>query len=274
MKSHSYYEKRQSEGIYFTNQNYNFDAFYNKVGEALSELQKETNLFKCHKIIYTFFSTYSYSIVDPLQRRKIQNELIELSQELYDDKELQKLINYDVNNIDIAIPYSKLFYTYYTKLMSIMASIFEGMDRTYFPGLDRDKSMFGYKNYNSFFTMYIDVKNTMHELLGSYSVDSLKTTLNGMIVFYYAFRQYITNSKRDSIEKQLHYLAECMQSKDLLTLLYKEYKTSDDLKELSLIRKRVYNILLNINAIINDEHSIYKLNPQVQKKVHIDSTGI
>jgi len=268
------YTRRAYQEIYFTNSDVSFEFFYKNLGNILIELISELNLYTINKRIFSFIGNFVHAVDTDEKKDEIQVRWLEISKELESDEELKKLIKYDQQKIDITVPYLRKFYYYFIKQINLLSYFLASLDRTYMPTTDLSKSLFKWKNYLQFFNAYISFKQEVTDNLSSFSLLEFEKSFNSIILFYYAYNQYITLLTKSMIEKSLNDLLFFISNLDFLKLVKKEFKTSRDYEEIQNLKWRINHILLEIYNKINREHSIYNLIPKIQKKVYIDSTNI
>lgn len=260
--------------ITFTNQNSNYEFFYKSMKETMINISNETNLFKCQKILSSFISNFLYGVVEEEYKERIENDLIKINNDIINDYEIQKIIKYDENKINVALEYTQKYYEYYTRLASLFGLFLEGLNQTLMPNTTASNKKVRYSNNNHFFITYPQVKQDISENLSSFRIDYFTRTVNGIIIFYYAYRSYVTKNERENIEFILNGLVEFVTDKDFLRLVGKEFKTTKDKEVLDILQMRLYKIIIKVYGLLNEEHSIYDLNPKIEKRVYIDKTGM
>jgi len=262
------------ERITFTNQNFNFEFFYKQMENTISELSNELDLFKCNKILSSFIGNFFYGVVLEDYREKITDIKIKLNNEINSDKEIDKILKYSNQGINMAMEYTQKYFYYYNKIMSLFGLFLESLDQSLMPNTYKSKKKVRYSNNLYFFTTYSKVKMIISENLSSFNIKKFIVPINSIITFYYAYKSYITESSRQNIEKSINLLITFVSEKDFLNVLKKEHKTTNEINILSEINNRLYSILLHIYSEINEQHSLYDLNPKIEKNVYIDKTGM
>jgi len=268
------YTNRAYKEIYFSNSDVSFDFFYKNMGEVLTGLIIDQNLYKSNKKIFSFIGNFLHAVNTDEKKQEIQKRLLSISRELENDNDIKRLIKYDQQNIDITVPYLKKYYFYFIKQIKLLSYFLSSLDRTYMPTTDLSKSLFKWKNYLQFFNCYISLKQTVTNNLASFSLLKFQEPLNSILIFYYGYNQYITLNTKLKIEKALEELINYISTDDILKLISKEYKTSGDNELIGSIKWKINLILLEIYNQINGDHSMYNIIPKIQKKVYIDSTSI
>lgn len=273
MEGQSYTQKAYKE-IYFSNSDVSFEFFYNNLATVLKDLNSELNLYVINKKLFSFIGNFIHAIDTDERKEEIRKLWLDLYRDLENDEELKRLVKRDSQNIDIQVPYIQKYYGYFIRQIKLLSLFLSSLDRTYMPTTDLSKSLFRWKNYLQFFNSYIAIKQEVTNNLGSFSILRFQVAINSILVFYYAYSQYVTLETRDLLEKSLTRIISFVSELDFLKLVTKEYKTSMDLETLDKLKWPLNHILLQIYDKINNEHSIYNIIPKIQKKVYIDSTNM
>lgn len=273
MQSDSYTRKAYKE-IYFSNSDVSFEFFYKNMENLLIDLISEQNIYKTNRKVFSFIGNFLYAVDTDENRKKVQDDWLEICKELEYDEELKRLIKLDQQEIDIIVPYIRKYYYYFVKQIKLLSYFLASLDRTYMPTTDISKSLFKWQNYIHFFNSYITFKQLVTDNMSGFSIIKYQQPINSILIFYYAFNQYVTNDERVIMEKVLSLLIEFFMDKDYLKLINKDYKTSKDEKIIQDIKWKINRYLIEIYNRINNEHSIYNIIPKMQKKVYVDATNI
>lgn len=262
------------ERITFTNQNFNFEFFYKQMEKSIIELSTKTSLFHCNKVVTSFIGNFSYGITLDDNKQKIQETMIRLNDEIQNDYEIQKLLRYDNEGIDVTLEYTKLYYFYYNKIIKLFGLFLESLNESLMPNTYKSQKKVRFSNNLHFFVSYSNIKTCISENLSYFQIKQFIKPVNSIIVFYYAYKSFVTEEIRIKIEKAIDLLISGLSDNSFLKLLTKQQLSSKDLQELGTIKNDLYKIILKMYSLINEEHSIYDLNPKIERKVYIDKTGI
>lgn len=273
MESDSYTRKAYKE-IYFSNSDVSFEFFYKNMANLMVDLISEQNIYKTNRKIFSFIGNFLYAVDTDDNRVRIQDNWLKIYKELENDKELKRLIKLDQQEIDITVPHIRKYYYYFVKQIKILSGFLASLDRTYMPTTDLSKSLFKWKNYLHFFNGYITFKQLVTDNLSSFSIIKYQQPINSILIFYYAFNQYVRNDTKVVIENSLSKLTDFIMDIEYIKLVNKEYKTTKDHELLTNIKWKINQFLLEIYNRINNEHSIYNIIPKIQKKVYVDATNI
>jgi len=273
MSSDSYTMKAYKE-IYFSNSDVSFEFFYKNMANLLIDLISEQNIYKANKKIFSFIGNFLYAVDTDENRQKVQDDWLEIYKGLEHDTELKRLIKLDQQEIDITVPYIRRYYYYFVKQIKVLSYFLASLDRTYMPTTDLSKSLFKWKNYLHFFNSYITFKQLVTDNMTGFSIIKYQQPINSILIFYYAFNQYVTSETKVIIENTLSKLIDFIMDLDYIKLVNKEYKTNRDLESLENFKWKIHHILLEIYNRINNEHSIYNIIPKMQKKVYVDATNM
>lgn len=273
MQSDSYTRKAYKE-IYFSNSDVSFEFFYKNMTNLLVDLISEQNIYRANRKIFSFIGNFLYAVDTDDNREKVQENWLKIYKGIEHDEELKRLIKLDQQEIDITVPYIRKYYHYFIEQIKVLSYFLASLDRTYMPTTDLSKSLFKWKNYLQFFNGYITFKQLVTDNMSSFSIIKYQQPINSILIFYYAFNQYVTYETKVVIENSLSKLIDFIMDKDYIKLVNKEYKTSRDQELLSNIKWKINKFLLEIYNRINNEHSIYNIIPKVQKKVYVDATNI
>jgi len=241
---------------------------------TLLKLCEEQNLFSCNNIISSFIASYFYGVAlidDQEQLTEIQSNL---TQTLLGDKDLKKLIKSMEYNIDFKQKYTTKYYEYYLAMMELFSRFLTSLNQTLMPGTNKSSVKVAYRNYHYFFICYSDIKKIISENLSKFTLEDFEKATNNIIIFYYGYRAYITQTARDDIEYTIKTYIAILTDKKFLKLLYKKEKTLKEHQYLHSIKHKMYVILLNLYSLMNQQHSLYNLNPKIRKKVYNDTTLI
>ena len=259
--------------ITFTNQNFNFEFFYKSMEKTMIDLTSEINLFKCNKILTAFIGNFFYGIADNDYGEKIEEQMIKLNDDIISDTDIQKIIKYDEHNIDVRLEYTKKYYFYFSRIISLFGLFIESLNQTLMPNTYSSGKKVRYSNNLHFFVSYSKIKETISENLAEFSLEKFIKPINSIIVFYHGYHNFITESVRQDIELILNKLIEFISDKEFLYQVTKQ-KTNKELIELNKVKNNLYKIILKVYSKINEEHSLYDLNPKIEKKIYIDKTGM
>lgn len=266
--------QKDFERITFTSHNASFESFYNSMKDVLIELSTEKNLFTCNKILATFIGSYRYGVVNTDRGDEIDETLVKITDDLINDQEIQKMIKYDQQNIDIALQYTKRYYYYFERMVKLLGIFLESLNQTLMPNTYSGGKKLRYSYNIPFFNRYAEIKKVISENLTSFNIDKFIKPINSIIVFYYGYRSFVTTEAREDIERVIERIIGIVSEQGFLKVITKEQRSTREQQELNIIKNKMYSIILKIYSKMNEEHSIYDLNPQIVKKVYVDSTGI
>jgi hypothetical protein len=265
---------RDYSGITFTNQNFNFQFYYQSMQECLTKLSTQKNIYKANKVLNSFMTPFFYAVTNNELRVELEKRTRQLHSELTNDKEIKKLESLAEQDIDITKKYLEKYYFYFHKMLLLLGDFLSSLGESFMPNTYASSRKMRYANNQFFFICYAEVKKTMSENLSSFSVNNLITPLNSIMLFYYGYRLYTTEGVRIKVEKGIDLLIEFVSGKEFLDLATKSYKSSSDIIEINVLKDRMYQLVLDIYSKLNYEHSIFNLNPKIEVKVYIDKTGI
>lgn len=266
--------EKDFQRISFASHNTNFEIFYQGMTDIMENLSGEQNLFSCLKIISTFICTYRYGVVNEDTGDEIDKMLVKLTDELLSDSEIQKMVKYDQQNIDIELQYTQKYYYYFHKMLKLFGFFLESLDQTLMPTTYQKGKKLRYSYNIPFYYCYSGVKKIISENLNTFTIEKFIKPINSIIIFFYAYRAFVTEDIRKEIEEIIKLIIVIISDNEFLKVVRKEIRGSKEQQELNEIKNKLYVIILKVYAKINEEHSRYDLNPKVIKKVYIDSTGI
>lgn len=262
------------ERITFTNQNFNFEFFYKQMEKTIIELSTKPDLFNCLKVVTSFVSNFSYGVTMEDCAREIEETTIRLNNQIQNDSTLRKIIRYNNEGMDIRLEYTKLYYSYLKQILDLFSIFLEGLNQSLMPNTYKTQKRIRFSNNLHFFVSYSNIKTCISENLTNFEIKKFIKPVNSIIVFYYAYRSFVTEGSRDKLENTINALIDRLSDEDFLKLLAKSQYSSKDILILGTIKNDLYNLILRMYSIINKEHSIYNLNPKIENKVYIDKTGM
>ena len=261
--------------IVFSNYNYAYSYFSKKYRDSLFSLAETTNIREINKAICTFIYEFSFSIDLRDDWLWYQQRLNELNSAFREDSKFLKIMEKESMSKEEQMEALPKYYEYFLQYMDLFSAFVRELTAMFLPYSTLQERRVAFKNDNPFYERYYEIKEQVYEQLRSFRMPHFNQTFNLFVIYYHAYRIFVTKEATEYIDRKLSAMISLYLSQNCLNLiLSKESLNTREMERFLRYEWSIYRSLQECNSILNECFSEQNLNIKKQERIYIDKTGI